>query len=140
MKNDEKLKLIIQKVIDNGFLGLKDKERYEFRIYIGKEYENTEEEMDFGKNYSREIQFVWDWRIMKHEEDEFECEPDCCGEKLWFSVNDLIFGKQFLKAYFGEEKQKDLELKVYYGEYEWQYQAYKLVLADDRIDYLYKKL
>lgn len=54
------------------------------------------------------------------------------------NIGILTTYKPFLKSFFGKEKQKDLELKVYYGEYEWQYHAQKLVLEDNKIDYLYK--
>lgn len=53
-----------------------------------------------------------------------------------FSVNDIIFSRDFLKAYYGEEKIDD-------GEYlvpRWESEGQDLVLEDDRIDYLYQSI
>lgn len=118
MSNEEKLKKIIEKAKDGGY----DK------IFVDTESWVIE------KDFVVSSDLVFRHYVNRDEKINYEA---------------IIFSKPFLKAFFGEERVCELcGKKTKNNCYcngspaavikEWQYQAQKLVLEDNKIDYLYK--
>jgi hypothetical protein len=100
------------------------------------------------KNKWREgEEIVWCdmWKPSWREEPDFVMEVE--GTAKQYAIEEVIFSHDFLKAYFGEEKERFGEcncktsgcivdhLIVTPG---WEHHAQQLVLADNRIEYLYQ--
>ena len=81
----------------------------------------------------RGYDFSYTMNVFEKEENLWEI---VYGKWRW--MDSIIFSHSFAKAYFGE----GLEYEVYHGVVlelpAWKYQLKKLVIADDRIEYLYK--
>jgi len=146
MSNEEILEKCIKKAIDNNFLNLKGKRKVEINVFLDDEDAPDE----------KEICIIHDWETFVENGEEIDCKPWCCGKKIWFSVNDLIFNKEFAKCFWGYElikktplyflcecpDWKNAEYREYYETQDenWQYHLKVMVLEKEPLKYLEKFL
>ena len=135
MENEKILKLAIKKAINNNFLGLAGNPKIEINVYLT---DLNDIPVDPIKEPEKEICIISDWATHSIEGEDVDCEPECCGTKRYFSVNDLLFNEIFAKCFFGEELREeewDNEGNCF-KQPEWQYNLQKLATESDKIKYL----
>lgn len=142
MSNEEKLKLIIKKAVDNGMKEYDGCNEFQFQNFI----ENIDNNLGYLMAYGGYYAFIFSKSFLKayfgeeivddfgdtydeYVKDHFEWIENCekSGIKLTKEDKEDIDSKEEFENAWGNEIR-------------WEYFAKELVLADDRIDYLYKKL
>lgn len=159
MENEEILKKAIKKAIDNNFLGLAGNPKIEINVYLT---DLNDIPVDPIKEPEKEICIISDWTTHSIEGEDVDCEPECCGIKRFFSVNDLIFNQEFAKCFWGisyyflvEKETGGYEDDDFYLEWmpeketegdenyrgcleSWEHHLQKLATEPDKIKYLEK--
>lgn len=134
MENEEILKKVIKKAIDNNFLGLAGNPKIEINVYLT---DLNDIPVDPIKEPEKEICIISDWATHSIEGEDVDCEPDCCGIKRFFSVNDLLFNKEFAKCFWCEDIRYikgDMAAIIDYRN--WEEHLEKLATEPDKIKYL----
>jgi len=123
MTQEQILKTTIKKAIDNNFLGLAGNPKIEINVYLT---DLNDIPLEPIKEPEKEICIISDWATHSFEGENVDCEPECCGTKRYFSVNDLLFNEEFAKCFWGEKTINE----------GWQFHLQKLATEPDKIKYL----
>lgn len=139
MDKEKILEKAIKKAIKNGFRSLDKQERIEISICL-------DTAKDRGDDGDKEICILYDWEVHIMEGEEVECEPWCCGKRMWFSVEELLFNHEFAKALWGvgpyvKGKFVDIFKKggkvSFFRDFQyWEYQLMRISVERDIFEYL----
>jgi len=95
---EELLEKAVLKAIKNGFRGLDKEKRIEVSVVLEPQDQSEYAEQE------KEIAIVYDWDMQIIDGKEVECEPWCCGKRIYFGVEELLFDHEFIKSVWDKKE------------------------------------